>query len=502
MPHWEASALGRLGQLAGIVLLLVGLGLGAWGAPYYMLDWGSAVAISGAVFAVGGLLSLLLGSALLRLDGLRRSIESLGEARGREPALDGAAPFVFPSRPTPREVPHPEPTPDPEPRGPSLAGVAIGAAAGGLALSGRAILGSVAQPDEPGRPLTASREDSGALLNATDPAFEGANADSSMDLLARLDREFASAPWPDMEAERSDAAPEPSHEAAAEHGEAADADDGPGLKAGADEAPERPSTDFQPLRPASGHSEADWEDVSEAQVEGEVETLLTSTDRASLDDLLARLDQAAPLPQSVVEREEPGLPPPSIRDALYARIDAATHDLGAVRETVPVAAVSDRVERDAAADADWRRIEDDGPADSGEPPEAERPYRVGRPDLDGPASDQNFDEAIAPEVGEASPEREPAPIPSVSEIAEDETEEAAAGPAELPSDEFDEPPAPPAQPTASDEGVVAAYTVGDSAYAMLADGRIRVTTPEGMHLFQSMEELKAFMAARRAGQSA
>lgn len=54
---------------------------------------------------------------------------------------------------------------------------------------------------------------------------------------------------------------------------------------------------------------------------------------------------------------------------------------------------------------------------------------------------------------------------------------------------------------ASDEGVVAAYTVGDSAYAMLSDGRIRVTTPEGQHLFQSMEDLRAFMAARRAGQS-
>jgi hypothetical protein len=50
---------------------------------------------------------------------------------------------------------------------------------------------------------------------------------------------------------------------------------------------------------------------------------------------------------------------------------------------------------------------------------------------------------------------------------------------------------------ASDEGVVAAYTVGDSAYAMLADGRIRVTTPEGQHLFDSMDELKLFMARRR-----
>jgi hypothetical protein len=56
----------------------------------------------------------------------------------------------------------------------------------------------------------------------------------------------------------------------------------------------------------------------------------------------------------------------------------------------------------------------------------------------------------------------------------------------------------PEAPTASDDGVVAAYNVGDSAYAMLADGRIRVTTPEGQYLFQSMEELKAFMAARRS----
>ena len=73
-------------------------------------------------------------------------------------------------------------------------------------------------------------------------------------------------------------------------------------------------------------------------------------------------------------------------------------------------------------------------------------------------------------------------------------------------DEDDAPRTPPAalqpEPLASDEGVVAAYTVGDSAYAMLVDGRIKVTTPEGSHMFHSMDELKAFMVARRAEASA
>ncbi len=74
-----------------------------------------------------------------------------------------------------------------------------------------------------------------------------------------------------------------------------------------------------------------------------------------------------------------------------------------------------------------------------------------------------------------------------------------------------EPPLPdtePAQPAApetaanpapvqSNDGVIAAYTVGDSSFTMYADGRIEAEAPEGRFTFASIDELRAFMAERR-----
>ncbi len=56
-----------------------------------------------------------------------------------------------------------------------------------------------------------------------------------------------------------------------------------------------------------------------------------------------------------------------------------------------------------------------------------------------------------------------------------------------------------ASPPVSEEGVIAAYTVGDVSYTMFADGRIRSDSPEGERMFASMDELKEHMARRRLG---
>jgi hypothetical protein len=514
MPLGEASALGRLGQLAGIVLLLVGLGLGAWGAPYYMLDWGSAAAIAGAVFAVGGLLSLLLGSALLRLDALRRSLEGFGEARGREPAFSAAAPVVFPTRPTTREFPASEPSSEMEPRGSGFAatGAAVGAAAGGLALSGRAILGAVAQADDPGKPLTASRDDAEQPLPVIVEPADGASADSSTELLARLDRELASARWPEGDAVSVDRETDPSHDAAADHGERmVGPGDEPSLEAAEDQALERPSTELQlaQAQAVAGPMDGVRDDALEAAAGEEAEPLLTSADRASLDELLARLDQPAPPSTSAFDPDEAALPGDPIRDALYARIEAATQDLGAVRDVEAASGPIPGVESSEPLDADWRENSDESEGGAIDPFVADADVHAvrldhddagaaqagaalaERPDFDGPASDWGGDESAS-----AWEESEPLPEPAPVLTAPEGGDEAQADNAPQEAVE------PQTAPMVSDEGVVAAYTVGDSAYAMLADGRIRVTTPEGLHLFQSMEELKAFMAARRAGQSA
>lgn len=59
--------------------------------------------------------------------------------------------------------------------------------------------------------------------------------------------------------------------------------------------------------------------------------------------------------------------------------------------------------------------------------------------------------------------------------------------------------APASAPPVSEEGVVAAYTVGDTSYTMFANGRIRADTPDGELNFDSMDELKEHMARRRLG---
>jgi hypothetical protein len=69
-------------------------------------------------------------------------------------------------------------------------------------------------------------------------------------------------------------------------------------------------------------------------------------------------------------------------------------------------------------------------------------------------------------------------------------------PLDAPDDAPVEPAAPPS-PAVSEDGVVAAYTVGDSAFTMYADGRIVAETPEGRYSFASMDELRLFMAERR-----
>jgi hypothetical protein len=87
----ETLALGRLGQIAGVLLLAIGAGLLAWGGPYYMLDWGGTFVIAGAVLASAGLICLLLGVALQRLSALRSDILMLRAAEAVDAAPSGRA---------------------------------------------------------------------------------------------------------------------------------------------------------------------------------------------------------------------------------------------------------------------------------------------------------------------------------------------------------------------------------------------------------------------------
>lgn len=58
--------------------------------------------------------------------------------------------------------------------------------------------------------------------------------------------------------------------------------------------------------------------------------------------------------------------------------------------------------------------------------------------------------------------------------------------------------AEPAAPTASQDGVVGSYQVGEAHFTMYADGSIQARTPEGDYVFASMDELKDYLAREKS----
>ena len=63
----------------------------------------------------------------------------------------------------------------------------------------------------------------------------------------------------------------------------------------------------------------------------------------------------------------------------------------------------------------------------------------------------------------------------------------------------EEPPAAPSTPPASsEEGVIGAYQVGDAHFTIYADGSIQARTPDGDYSFDSMDELKTYLASEKS----
>lgn len=55
-----------------------------------------------------------------------------------------------------------------------------------------------------------------------------------------------------------------------------------------------------------------------------------------------------------------------------------------------------------------------------------------------------------------------------------------------------------AAPSASEEGIVGAYQVGEAHFTIYADGSIQARTPDGDYSFASMEELKVYLASEKS----
>ena len=66
------------------------------------------------------------------------------------------------------------------------------------------------------------------------------------------------------------------------------------------------------------------------------------------------------------------------------------------------------------------------------------------------------------------------------------------GPFDIPSPRGEPGPVPAAKPAPS---IVGTYNSGGNAYVMYSDGSIEAETPTGRYRFESLDELKHFIAA-------
>lgn len=445
--------MGRLGQFAGLLLLAGGGGLAAWGAPYYMLDWGSTFVMAGIALASAGLSCILLGTVLIKLAALRTDIAGLRAASAVAMLVQESAdddPAVLAERPASAQSAANPPAIEPARAAGGLtaggiAGVAVaGAAAGGLAMAAKSILTSVS-------------------------------------------------------------ADEPDARTSADNG-AAD------------------------MHPATGEADSDPHPKPSE---------LTADDRASLDDLLAKLS----LPISADEQGTDGISAQDMpadmadphiagstwldADDLYARIDDAARSLQAKaaapddsqESTTAEPTMEQRIDDEFAdlraelsAEAGTMRADSNGEFSAASSVLYPKPLDEAKQRLE---AEEDADKSeltrqhdgeqenihdVTSGIGKAgAADPEPA-------VVEDVSLEGARPVDDAPS--LAEPPAAgepaPAEqlPSSSTEGVVAAYNVGDTSYAMFVDGRIRVSTPEGQFMLESMDQLKSFMAARRAGSDA
>jgi len=418
--------LGRLGQFVGVVLLLAGLGLVGWGAPYYMLDWGGARVMAGAVLASAGLICVLIGTVLIRLKALREDILALRAERAVDraviPAFEApASGDAAPLEPAPGTAAHWEraapveptrtlsATPPPAEAAPAAAlpPVAVaGVAAGGLAMAAKSIFGSVNSAQETAPGLTEAKNKTD---DVPEPALSGVGG--------------AVAWTAAVEAVRSVGVPaDPVSTPAISDQDRASLDDLlREIERGPDLARETPAS----LHPVSIPVEEDQAADSPALPALRADDLLAKVDdavrilKAEIPPTVSRFQPAEPYPFEV-EPEQP-TPLDAIFDDLRADLRSAPLVLNHAAKAAPPEVLEDK--------------SNDVPAST--------------------APDEPVLASVA--ASEATPE-----------------------------------------PVSSDEGIIAAYNVGDSSYAMLADGRIRVSTPDKQHLFMSMDELKLFMAERRS----
>jgi hypothetical protein len=90
-----------VGFVLGLLMLLGGVGLGAYAAPYFRVDWGAVLIYVGAIIGSAGAVTMILSAVLRQLKGIRTDIAALATARLAAGEAGGDATQPWPAKTAP-----------------------------------------------------------------------------------------------------------------------------------------------------------------------------------------------------------------------------------------------------------------------------------------------------------------------------------------------------------------------------------------------------------------
>jgi hypothetical protein len=481
----------KLFVVFGLALLVGGAYAIVDGWPYRVLERGFTEVILGAISFAAGLLILAAAAILAEIRRLKTLMASAVTAVSLNAVRhEERAPAPIPAPNAPRDEVRP-----PEP---ALGGAAIAAGAGAIALGG--VLAGLSKPEPP----AGDEEKAGPAAAAFAPAEEDE-------------------PVPAVEPAQSKSfaghddwllPPAPLREATPEGGSETVGKTEPDffeaallptpaqeVLQGADEKPANPADEFEPAGDQASENqtelaletetlEAEAEaDEPEPEIEAKTDAPAAQAEPIWWPQVERASDEAGPKTKPASDYDDFSALREQLTDALAApgkapEIDPPRRSLDTVSDWMaprPWPPVTQPRSSDALdALEEPVAVADEAPLPIEEPARAvQEAAEEALPPVP-PAGDEPA-AAVEPEGHAAEPEPELVP----------EVEEPAAPEAVAPGSEAD-------KPSASDEGIVGAYQVGETHFTIYADGSIQARTPDGDYAFGSMDELKAYLASEKS----
>lgn len=470
----------KLFVVLGLALLVGGAYAIVDGWPYRVLERGFTEVILGALSFAAGLLMLAAAAILAEVRRLKALVASAVTAVSLNAVRhDERAPAPRPAPITPRDEVLP---PEPEP---GLGSAAVAAGAGAIALGG--VLAGLSRSEPPAGD---DEKTAGQAATTTAPAEEDAPVPTAepqepqsiaghddwllppaslreaqlhggAEAVDKVEPDFFEAallPMPAQElvrdpdekpADLTDE-PEPDVDQASENqAELALEPELPEVEAEADAKTDAPAAEAEPIW---------WPQVDRAGDEAGLATKPTP-DYDDFSALREQLTDALAMPGTAPDIDPPRRSLDTVSDWMAPR---AWPPVTQPRSNDALDALEEPA---AAADEGPAHIEEPAGAapESAEealPPARDEPEIAAEPEMHAPESEPEVEEPVAPQAA-------------------------------APAHEAD-------KPSASDEGIVGAYQVGETHFTIYADGSIQARTPDGDYAFASMDELKAYLASEKS----